>query len=126
VRQRRDERGTGVIGTLVGVLIFMTLLLVAVQVLVRLYATSMVTSAAFGAAEDVATAASGPAAVPGAQAAALSQLGSWGAAHTTFTWLEVDGERVVLEVRAQPPGFVHLLGTGAIERTITVRTERFR
>ena len=113
-------------GTFVGVLVFLTLLLVAVQVLVRLYATSELTSAAFDAADAVATSADGPAAVPAAQAAAVARLGSFGAAHTRFTWREVDAAAVVLEVRADPPGFLHLPGLGAIDRTVTVRTERFR
>ena len=102
-RRGRGQAGTAVVGTLVGFLIFMLLLLVAVQVLVRLYATSALTSAAFGAARQVATDPHGPLAVPAAQAAALRQLGSFGARHTTFEWLEVDGARVVLRVRGAPP-----------------------
>jgi hypothetical protein len=114
------------VGTFVGVLIFMTLLLVGVQVLVRLYATSALTSAAFGAADRVATDPSGAAAVPAAQAAAVAQLGSWGAQHTIFTWEEVDAEQVVLQVRAVAPGFVPIPGLRDITRVVTVRTERFR
>ena len=58
--------------------------------------------------------------------AAVAQLGSWGGSHTSFDWVEVDGEQVVLSVRAQAPGFVDLPGMRAIERTVNVRTERFR
>ena len=114
------------IGTLVGFLIFMILLLVSVQVLVRLYATSVLTSAAFAAARKVATAPVPLAEVPDAQQAAVAQLGSFGAKHTTFLWREVDGQQIVLQVRARAPGFVPLPGLRAIERTVTVRTERVR
>ena len=114
------------VGTLVGVLVFLTLLLVAVQVLVRLYATSQVTAAAFAAAERVATAPDGPAAVPGAQAAAVAELGSFGRTHTTFTWREVDADAVVVQVHAEAPGFLRLPGLGGIDRTIRIRPERFR
>lgn len=114
------------VGTLVGFLIFMLFLLVAVQVLVRLYATSSLTSAAFTAARRVATASSPAAAVPAAQDAAIQQLGSLGAQHTTFSWQEVDGQQVVLQVRADVPGFAPLPGLRHIVRTVTVRTERVR
>lgn len=114
------------VGTLVGFLIFMILLLVAVQVLVRLYATSSLTSAAFSAARQVATAPVPAAAVADAQAAAVHQLGSFGAVHTVFRWEEVDGQQIVLQVRARAPGFVPLLGLGSIVRTVIVRTERVR
>ena len=124
--QARVERGTAVVGTLVGFLIFMILLLLAVQVLVRLYATSTLTSAAFAAARRVATASFPRAEVAEAQQAAVAQLGSFGAEHTTFDWLEVDGQQIVLEVRAESPGFVPIAGLRTIERTVTVRTERVR
>lgn len=114
------------VGTMVGFLIFLLLLLLAVQVLVRLYATSTLTSAAFGAARQVATDPRGVAAVPAAQDAAIRQLGSFGAAHTTFTWREVDDRQVVVEVQADSPGFLPLPGLRHIVRTVTVRTERLR
>jgi hypothetical protein len=120
------DQGTAVVGTLVGFLMFMILLLVAVQVLVRLYATSAITAAAFSAARRVATDPAGVAAVPASQAAAVRQLGSFGAHRTSFLWQEVDGQRVVLRVTADPPGFLHLPGLGPIVRTVTVRTERIR
>lgn len=125
-RPRPGEAGTAVVGTLVGVLIFLTLLLLAVQVLVRLYATSALTSAALQAADQVARDPTGPAAVPAAQAAAVARLGSWGGQHTTFTWVEVDATGVVLQVQADAPGFLPVAGLRHIERTVRVRTERFR
>ncbi|HET9690848.1 MAG TPA: hypothetical protein VFP61_06825 [Acidimicrobiales bacterium] len=124
--RRPGDAGTALVGTVIGVAIFLTLLLVAVQVLVRLYATSELTSAAFSAADQVATSADGPAAVPAAQAAAVARLGSFGSRHTSFTWREVDGTAVVLEVEAEAPGFLPLPSLRRIERTVTVRTERFR
>jgi hypothetical protein len=114
------------VGTLVGFTVFLLLLLLAAQVLVRLYATSALTSAAERAAQEVAQAPVPAAAVPAAQAAARSELGSFAARHATFTWKEVDAQQVVLEVRADSPGFLPWPGSGAIDRTVTVRTERFR
>jgi len=106
----------------------MVLLLFAVQVLVHLYATSALTSAALRAAERVASDPADEAgAVPAAEAEARHELGTFGAAHTAFDWVEVDGRQVVLSVRAQSPGFVPLPGSWrVIKRTVSVRTERFR
>ena len=122
------ERGTAVVGTLVGFLVFLVLLLFAVQTVVRLYATSAVTSAATRAAEAAATAPGGPlSGVAAAEAAARSQLGSFGAADTSFYWEEVDASRVVLRVTARSPEFLPgLPGWSRITRTVTIRTERFR
>src|SRR5260370_32282159 len=49
-----SERGTGVIGTMIGFAVFLVLLLVAVQVLFDLYARSAATAAAFDAARTAA------------------------------------------------------------------------
>lgn len=122
-----SERGTAVVGTLIGFLIFMVLLLFAVQVVVRLYATSALTTAATRAAETVASSPFPQASVAAAEQEARSQLGSFAANHTDFEWKEVDGEQVVLEVSATSPEFLPLVpGWATITRTITVRTERFR
>lgn len=121
------DRGTAVVGTLVGFLIFLTLLLFATQVVVRLYAASALTSAAWRAAEEVASAPVPVADVPAAEEAARQQLGSFGAHHTTFVWQEVDSEQVVVEVQGRSPEFLPgLPGWSRIDRTVTVRTERFR
>lgn len=115
------------VGTLVGFTIFLVLLLFAAQVVVRLYATSVVTSAATRAAETVAEAAVPEAAVPAAQAAAVEQLGSFASQHATFSWREVDGTEVVLNVAARSPEFLPgLADWSRISRTVTIRTERFR
>jgi hypothetical protein len=102
-------------------------LLLAVQVTVRLYATSTLSSAAYDAAEQVATGTNTPNVVATATADAKRRLGSLGARHAVFIWEEVDAERVVLRVEAQAPGFLPLPASfRRIDRTITVRTERFR
>jgi hypothetical protein len=121
------ERGTALVGTLVGFAIFVVLLLFATQVVVRLYAVSTLTAAAERAAELVATAPDPPQGVAGAEAEARQRLGSFGAGHTVFLWREVDAQQVVLEVEAESPEFIPgLPGWSRIRRTVTVRTERFR
>ena len=122
-----SDSGTAVVGTFVGFVILLVLLLFSAQVLVRLYATSSLTTAATRAAQEVAQSPDPIAAVPGAVAAARSELGAFGARHTSFVWKEVDANQVVLEVRATSPEFVPVpTGWRVIDRTITVRTERFR
>lgn len=127
-RRRHTQEGTGIIGTLFGFLFFMLFLLFAVQVLVHLYAASMLTSAAFDAAQQVATSPGDQAAqVPVATAEARQLLGRFGTGQTTFTWEEVNANQVVLQVTAESPGFLPLPPAfRRIQRTVTVRTERFR
>jgi hypothetical protein len=121
------QAGTALVGTLVGFAIFLVLLLLAVQVVVRLYATSALTSAATRAAEAVASSPVPAAAVSGAETEARKELGSFGARHTSFLWKEVDGQQVVLEVQGRSPEFLPgLPGWSRIDRTVTVRAERFR
>jgi hypothetical protein len=125
-RSKMDP-GTSVVGTFVGFLIFMILLLFCAQVLVRMYATSTLTATACRAAEDVAESPDPRTAMAGAVEEARQQLGTFGATRTRFTWLEVDGQQVVLEVRGDSPSLLPLPGGWkAIVRTVTVRTERFR
>jgi hypothetical protein len=121
------DRGTAYIGTLVGFAIFLLLLLVAVQTMVHLYATSAVTAAAFDAADAVATNPAGQAAeIPVAESVARQHLGSLGPS-AEFDWLEADGNQVVLELRVRSPGFLPFSSSLLqIDRTVTVRTERFR
>ncbi len=126
-RRPTADRGTAVVGTLVGFTIFLVLLLFAAQVIVRLYAESALTSAASRAADTVASSPVPQDWVPAAEAEARHELGSFGSRHTTFLWREVDGQQVVLEVQARSPEFLPgLPGWSRIERTVTVRTERFR
>ena len=121
------ELGTSIIGTFVGFLVLMILLLFCAQVLVRLYATSTLTAVAARAAEDVAESPDPLTAVPQAESTAEQQLGSFGATHTSFEWLEVDGQQIVLEVRGKSPTLLPLPGSWtSITRKVTIRTERFR
>jgi Flp pilus assembly protein TadG len=127
------ERGAGLLATLFGALVFLLLLLFAVQVLVGLYVRSMVTATAYDAALAVAgggafgNAGGQEATVPAAEATARSRLGEIGS-RVTFTWQEVSNERVVLEVHVVAPQFVplRLAPLAVIDRTVIVRTERFR
>jgi hypothetical protein len=115
------------VGTLVGFLILVTLLLFSAQVLVRLYATSTLTAVAARAAEDVAESPDPSSEMPVALTAARQQLGTFGATRTRFEWLEVDAQRVVLEVRGNSPTLLPMPGGWkSITRTVTIRTERFR
>ena len=121
------EDGTGVIGTVVGVLIFLSLLLFAVQVLVGLYATTVVSAAAYDAAKTVAGAdAGGTAAARGAAVAdARRRLGRVGD-QATFTWGEAP-DSIVLTVRAPRPRFLPAsLGLPDVVRTARVRVEAVR
>ena len=126
-RRSSESAGIALIGTLVGFAIFLTLLLFSAQILVKLYATSTLSSAATHAAEDVAYSSTPLFAAPVAEADARARLGGFGAAHAVFTWLELDGNAVVLRVTGESPGFLPLpAGWNRISRTVTVRTERFR
>jgi Flp pilus assembly protein TadG len=121
------ERGTAVVGTLVGFLIFIVLLLFSAQLIIRMYATSALTSAATGAAESVAESPDPQARVAAAEESARSQLGTYGSTRTTFVWKEVDAQQIVLEVEGTSPGFLPLPAAWrTIDRTVTIRTERFR
>lgn len=122
-----QDPGTALVGSLVGFAIFMVLLLFATQVVVRLYASSALSDAATRAAEAVASSPDPAGSEADAEVAARHELGSFGAAHTTFLWREVDGQQVVLEVQGRSPEFLPgLPGWSRIDRTVTVRTERFR
>ena len=115
------------VGTFIGFSIFLVLLLFSAQFLVRLYAASTLTTTANRAAQQVADAPDPAAAVPDAEAAARAGLGVFAATRTRFLWKEADLEQVVLEVTGQSPGFLPLPNSWrTIERTVTVRTERFR
>ena len=127
VGRRQMASGTSVVGTFVGFLIFMILLLFSAQVLVRMYATSTLTAAASRAAEDVAESPDPRTAAPAAVEEARQQLGPFGATRTRFTWLEVDGQQIVLKVQGDSPTLLPLPGGWkAIVRTVTVRSEEFR
>jgi hypothetical protein len=116
-----------VVGTFVGFAIFLTLLLFSAQFLLRLYVMSTLTTTATRAAQQVAAAPDPAAATAEAETSARTGLGVFGATRTRFLWKEADLQQVVLEVRAESPGFLPLPNSWrTIERTVTVRTERFR
>ncbi len=125
--RKRPDLGTSVVGTLIGFVILMTLLLFCAQVLVRLYASSTLTSVAARAAEEVAESPDPLTEMPLAVSEAQQQLGTFGATRTRFQWLEVDAQRVVLEVRGDSPSLLPMPGEwSSITKTVTIRTERFR
>jgi hypothetical protein len=116
-----QERGTGLIGTVVGVLVFLSFLLFAAQLVLSLYATSVVTAVAYDAAKTVAGADAG--ATEAAQREAtltarrsLGRLGDQAELH----WAR-QGDDVVLRVRAPRASLL-----GDVERTVRVRVETVR
>jgi hypothetical protein len=124
------ERGTSLIGSLVGVVVFLFFLLLAVQVTYDLYATSAVTSAAFDAVRVTAGAdADGDASRDAAEAHARAVLGRYGQ-RVSFEWSTND-DVVTLHVQALNPSFLPVamrrpLGIDRVDRTVTARIERFR
>ena len=136
-RPRRDapppDRGTAVVGTLVGVLVFLVFLFAAVQLLLALYATSTVTAVATDAARSVASrrvdhadARAVAAAEREATAAARRSLGAYGR-RVRFDW-SVDRDTVRLRVRAENrrlamPGFGGLDAFAHVDRTVVLRLE---
>lgn len=130
VPRRRDEEGTGLIASTVGILIFLIFLLLAVQVLFGLYARSAVTAATFDAARIVAGADAGatPEAQLDAEAGARRALGRYGQ-RVAFRW-SIDADIVSLSVHVQSPSLlpalVRPLQLDTIDRTVRVRRERVR
>lgn len=128
VRARRED-GSGPISTVFGVAIFLGFLLLATQVLVHLYATSTVTTVAFDAARRAA--AEGGGGCQDAPQQVRARLGGYGQRPQVAVTCHEDGERLSVTVRGPTPaqlvqGFGATLFEGGIERTVTVRIERFR
>lgn len=135
-----SERGTGLVGSVLGLLLFFGFLLLAIQVAVSLYATTMATSAAFDAGQVYSVSSADHSSVAGtpawatAEAHARDQLGAWGQ-QVTFEPSIVgpagDELRVAVrvsgEVPALLPSFVGALtNTRTVDRTVEVRLEDFR
>ena len=130
------EAGTGPVGSLVGVTVFLVLLLFAVHLVLNLYATSLVTAAAFDAARVVAGGEGGRAAEVGAERAARELLDGYdGEGRLAFEWdyVSTDADAVpdVVELHVVAVHPTSLLAQvqvpfQRVERTITVRLERFR
>ena len=125
-----DERGTGLLGSIVGVTVFLVLLLFAVQLALNLTATSSVTSVAFDAARQVAGSDGGPAAVDRAEAHARSVLDRFesGGGTLSFQWDTTRADVVVLDVVAERPALLANVRFPfqRVERRVTVRWERPR
>ena len=133
---RRTERGVGIIASSAGVLVFLVLLLFAAQLIFNLYATSVVNAAGMDAARQVASgevdhgdSRAVSAATAAAEGRARSLLGEYGD-QVRFTWT-VDDERVSLRLQVErtkvlPSAVASGVGLDEIDRTVTVRTERFR
>lgn len=126
---RPDERGTGVIGTVLGAGVFILLLLFAVQVLVGLYTTSVVTAATYDAAKAVAGADAAGSSVArlDAERNAQAQLGDYGRG-VEFEWGDPSADVVVLTARGPHPSFLPRAltgpaGLGDIVRKVHVRRE---
>ena len=129
------DRGTGLLGMVMGFTVFLFLLIAAVQILFNLYATTLVTSAAVDAARIVA----GYDSVNGRCAAAVhaetafwQALGTYGERGSAeLTWTCDDPETVSLAVAADhptilPPLLRGLTGLGRMDRVIEIRVEDVR
>lgn len=134
--RRWSERGTGLVGTLAGVLVFLVLMLFAVQLATNLYATTTVTAAGFDAAR-VAASKDVDRTDAGAVAAARwrgeqrfrSLLGATGD-RAELTWLD-DAYTVRLHISVDAPtilprSFGGVAAFGHIERTFEVHIEELR
>lgn len=131
----REDRGSGLISTIAGLLVFLVLMLFAVQTLVGLYTRSMATDAAFEGARIVAGARtqrdSSPVPVDArvhAEEVVRQQLGKFGN-RVDLDWSASTWDEIALRLRAQPLGFLwgsFRGGTGGIDRTVRVRVERFQ
>lgn len=126
---RRNDRGSGLLGTAAGVAAFLVLLLFAVQVLFNLYATSVVTAAAYDAARSVAAAGGSPNARDDALARARRVLGRY-YERVSFDWSDSTDAQVALHVRADNDDGVlaamRLDPIRRVDRTVRVRVECLR
>lgn len=136
-RRFRDDHGTGLIATIGAVTVFLVMMLFSVQLLVGLYADSVVTAAGYEAARMVAgarTDSSDPSALAQAHVEAerrASQLLGHAAADTTLDWSTSTPDTVVLRIRTPKPrlawpGTSTGIGSRYVDKTIRVRTERWR
>jgi hypothetical protein len=137
-RRASGDGGTGLIGTVAGVMVFFAFLFFAVQLLVALYYRSAVTAAAYEAAHAAAgrDARRDVAALDRYASHARAILGRYGS-EVDFSWqvedVDDDGraDEVALTVHAAAPRILGgpgaaALGLAAIDRTVHVRVERWR
>ena len=123
---RSDESGAGLIGSIVGVTVFLTLLLFAVQLALNLFATSAVSAVAWDAAREVAHHGETDRAEQRARSI-LDRYEEQGG-RLSFDWDVSRDDVVVLHVVAErEPLLANIrFPFQRIERTVTVRWERFR
>lgn len=129
---RRDERGSGILSTVLGTGVFLALMLFGVQVLLGLYYRSVVTAVAYDAAKAVAgaDATGGAAAEADAERNARDTLGDYGRG-VEFDWRRSTPDLVVLEATAPRPNLLPEplagpAGLGDFVRTVEVRREKLR
>lgn len=131
-----DERGTGLVSSVAGLIVFWAFLLLAVQLLAGLYARTTVSAAGFHAARMVASRSvdhGDPGAVEGAQRAAdaaFHRLAGPMADDAVLRW-RVEADQVHLHVTVDSPAFVPTRwlrgGHGRrIDRDFAVRIEVLR
>lgn len=130
--RRREERGSGIVGTVLGTGVFLAMLLFAVQILVGLYYRSVVTAATYDAATAVAgaDAADRGRAEADATRNARKLLGGYGR-DVDFDWTGSTDDLVVVTATAPRPTFLPEAltgpaGLGDFERTVEVRREKLR
>lgn len=125
-----DERGAGLVGSLVGVTVFLVLLLFAVQLALNLYATTAVSSIAFDAAREVAGSEGGSGSTAEAEARARRLLRRFeeGGGTLDFAWDTSRDDVVLLRVVAERPSLLPNVSFPfqRVTRTVSVRWERER
>lgn len=131
---RRASRGSGVLGTSLGLFVFLLTMFVAVQVAYALYARSMLTNAAHDAARHVAgygAAADRDAARATEEARFHDRFGGLDERDAALVWAADDPDVVAVRVTARLPSLLPLglsdaFGVGSTDREVRVRVERER
>lgn len=130
--RRADERGSGILGTVLGTGVFLALVFFGAQVLIGLYYRTAVTAATYDAARAVAGADAGDEGIARADATrnARAQLGTYGRG-VEFDWGRSTADVVVVRAVAPRPTFLPEAltgpaGLGDFERTVEVRRETLR
>lgn len=112
-----------------GLLAFLALLLLCVQVLFNLYTGSVVAAVAYDTARLVAGSAGGPGSMAAAEETGRRMLGRFGR-RARFDWSASNADQVVLRISAEGPRvLLAVAGPVAldqVDRTVRIRTERFR
>jgi hypothetical protein len=121
---RATDRGTGLFGSVFGLMIFLVFMLLAVQVLWSLYATSMVTGAAYDAGRAAAR--------NGSAEAGMARFEHTVGGYDADVEISVPAGQgaVTVVITGQnptmlPDRFARVLPFGTIDRTIEIRNEVF-